>query len=141
MIAAGAAGEGADLGLGGQCGLAAGAASDLLAPGAGEDRIVPGSGHLDEDRARYASVAGARPQSGAHDRPGTAGDPLPGEGITVLIGNEDDGRRVAAGGAGGGDPGEPGGRDVSLHFGAAVGGHDEDVGGVARRRSQTDPPR
>src|SRR5699024_10287227 len=186
MIAAGAAGEGADLGLGGQCGLAAGAASDLLAPGAGEDRIVPGSGHLDEDRARYASgagarppsgapgrpgagggprpgagedrivpgsghldedraryasVAGARPQSGAHDRPGTAGDPLPGEGIPVLIGDEDDGCRVAAGGAGGGDIGEPAGLDESLHFGAAVGGDEEEFGVLDRRPQQTDLPR
>src|SRR5699024_1858177 len=82
-------------GLGGQCGLAAGGASDLLAPGAGEDRIVPGSGHLGEDRARYASVAGARPQSGAHDRPGTAGDPLPGKGIPDLIWTDERGRRAA----------------------------------------------
>src|SRR5699024_3937713 len=138
MIAAGAAGEGADLGLGGQCGLAAGAASDLLAPGAGEDRIVPGSGHLDEDRARYASVAGARPQSGAHDRPGTAGDPLPGEGIPVLIGDEDDGSRVAAGGAGGGDIGEPAGLDEALHFGAAVGGDEEEFGVLGRGPRRAD---
>src|SRR5699024_8763646 len=69
------------------------------------------------------------------------GDPLPGEGIPVLIGDEDDGRRVAAGGAGGGDIGEPAGLDESLHFGAAVGGDEEEYGVLDRRPQQTDLPR